>query len=249
MNTNRETLAIFPSYTGDSEAAETTSTTIESTKEPDSRPSTQKPLKKVQRSSSQGSRAQAQRGQAATHQKSEKSQQPRYQARSAATAPKTAQTHDKPPRSTASSATDAPVGGAVLGTRRPGLLVTRASATSGQPASVVIKKQPAAAALASTTSPKSSSTTAGSGVIMLHQRRVNPSNYIIRPSTSESEPALVVPTNLVRDNAGSLFTPNKRGRPSVAMSMAKRYVLHFCLHFSSLFQRPFRPCRRTNCIH
>ncbi|THD24785.1 Leucine-rich repeat and WD repeat-containing protein 1 [Fasciola hepatica] len=204
---------------GDSEAAEPTIIPpVESAKEPASRPLIQKTHTKSQRPSSQTGRTQTQRGHTASHQKGNKSQQPRPQARSSVATPKAAASHEKTPRPTPSSKTDTPVGGAVLGTRRPGLLVTRTSASSGQPASVVITQQPSTGTSGTTTSP----TTAGSGVIMLHQRRVNPSNYIIRPSTSESEPALVVPSNLVRDNAGSLWTPGKRGRPSVAMSMAKR---------------------------
>ncbi|TPP66178.1 Leucine rich repeat and WD repeat containing, partial [Fasciola gigantica] len=204
---------------GDSEVAEPTIIPpVESAKEPASRPSIQKTHTKSQRPSSQTGRTQTQRGHTVSHQKGNKSQQLRPQARSSVATPKAAASHEKTPRPTPSSKTDTPVGGAVLGTRRPGLLVTRTSASSGQPASVVITQQPSTGTSGTTTSP----TTAGSGVIMLHQRRVNPSNYIIRPSTSESEPALVVPSNLVRDNAGSLWTPGKRGRPSVAMSMAKR---------------------------
>ncbi|CAL8077013.1 unnamed protein product [Calicophoron daubneyi] len=58
------------------------------------------------------------------------------------------------------------------------------------------------------------------GVVTLHQRRLLPCDYIIRPSTSASEPAYVIPSSKLKDTAS--WTPGRRGRPPVAVSSAKK---------------------------
>ncbi|VDP45117.1 unnamed protein product, partial [Echinostoma caproni] len=228
----------YSKFKGDSEPLEIDATpTPQPVKEPTSRASTQsKKASKSSRTSSQFSRTESQRAHTAPQQRSSKAQHSRSQARSSVATPKATASQDKAARTTSPAATDTPVGGAVLGTRRPGLLVTRTPSSSGHTASVVIKKQistDASSATSSVTPP----TTNSSGVIMLHQRRVNPSNYIIRPSTSESEPALVVPSNLVKGNESGLWTPGKRGRPPIAMSMAKRQALIF--EYRCFCRKPF----------
>ncbi|KAA3681736.1 uncharacterized protein DEA37_0011363 [Paragonimus westermani] len=112
-----------------------------------------------------------------------------------------------------------PTGAISLYSRRPGLLsrtpATPATANTTPPAQKITR----APAVVTTVAQLAPALTGP--VYTLQQRRLLPSDYIIRPSQSESQPAYVVPNILVQSKPAN-WTPGRRGRPPVAHSMAKK---------------------------
>ncbi|KAF6774729.1 hypothetical protein AHF37_06568, partial [Paragonimus kellicotti] len=112
-----------------------------------------------------------------------------------------------------------PTGAISLYSRRPGLLsrtpVTPTTATTAPPTQKITRAPP----VVSTVAQLSPALTGP--VYTLQQRRLLPSDYIIKPSQSESQPAYVVPNILVQSKPAN-WTPGRRGRPPVAHSIAKK---------------------------
>ncbi|CAH8620982.1 unnamed protein product [Dicrocoelium dendriticum] len=116
---------------------------------------------------------------------------------------------------TPSLAPSAPSATASFYTRRSGLL-SREVVTPDKLLSDQITRTPAVSTVSVDSTPSGP-------VYTLKQRPLLPSDYIIRPSQSESQPALVVPNLLNQQKKErSSWTPGRRGRPPLAQSLAKR---------------------------